>query len=274
MEFSVDRRRVVGLATGAGLALALAGCGRASRALIPDQPVRRDLTRAHALQPYVRVVAAMKALPETDPRSWKRQAQLHLSYGRHASWLFLPWHRAYLHFFEEIGRELSGDPTFAVPYWDWSAHPAVPAPFLDPASPLHEPDRAAVNGCAAASEFVGAARLAAVLAEPNFLVFGGQPTPRDDTRRDGPGYGTLEQGPHNYIHAFVGGSMSGFASPLDPIFWPHHSYLDRLWQQWGGVAPDARDWRETRFTEFVDGRGRPTAILVGDLVTGVVARYG
>jgi tyrosinase len=273
MGSSLRRRRVVALMAAAGLAgSGVAACGAATQRVLRPGPVRRDLTRPGALEPYARVVAAMKALPETDPRSWSRQAQIHQSYGRHASWLFLPWHRAYLSFFEQIGRELSGEETFAVPYWDWTAQPTVPAAFLDPASPLFAPGRAVAPGSAAAPEFVGPDRVAALLAERNFLVFGGQATARDDPRPDGPGYGLLEQGPHNYVHGFVGGSMSGFGSPLDPIFWAHHSFLDRLWQRWRGALPDAANWSQTRFTEFVDGRGRPVSVTVGELVAG--SAYG
>ncbi|HEY9872419.1 MAG TPA: tyrosinase family protein, partial [Candidatus Obscuribacterales bacterium] len=52
---------------------------------------------------------------------------------------------------------------------------------------------------------------------------------------------------HNYIHGMVGGSipkldenppfyglgtMSFLSSPYDPVFWLHHSNVDRLWAQW------------------------------------------
>jgi tyrosinase len=52
---------------------------------------------------------------------------------------------------------------------------------------------------------------------------------------------------HNYIHALVGGSiprpgeqpsffglgtMSFLSSPYDPVFWLHHSNVDRLWAEW------------------------------------------
>ncbi|MCA6108064.1 tyrosinase family protein [Bradyrhizobium sp. CNPSo 4026] len=35
-------------------------------------------------------------------------------------------HRAYIGWFEQICRELSGDPEFALPYWDWTAEPRIP----------------------------------------------------------------------------------------------------------------------------------------------------
>ena len=34
------------------------------------------------------------------------------------------------------------------------------------------------------------------------------------------------------VHGYVGGTMGGGTSPLDPIFYLHHGNIDKLWQQW------------------------------------------
>jgi hypothetical protein len=51
--------------------------------------------------------------------------------------------------------------------------------------------------------------------------------------------GVLESQPHNNVHGEVGGGsatslgfMSAFLSPVDPIFFMHHTNLDRLWDVW------------------------------------------
>ncbi|OAE29374.1 hypothetical protein AXG93_4831s1350 [Marchantia polymorpha subsp. ruderalis] len=36
-----------------------------------------------------------------------------------AAWAFLPWHRMYLYFHERFLSDLIGDPTFALPFWNW-----------------------------------------------------------------------------------------------------------------------------------------------------------
>lgn len=82
---------------------------------------------ARMLDSYARAVRAMLALPPEDPRNWYRQALIHTLDCPHANWWFLPWHRGYLGWFEQICREMSGDPQFALPYWDWTAEPRVPA---------------------------------------------------------------------------------------------------------------------------------------------------
>ena len=81
----------------------------------------------------------MLALPPNDPRNWYRQAIVHVLDCPHANWWFLPWHRGYLLHFEEICRELSADPEFALPFWDWTSTPRVPAALFDDVlSPTHE----------------------------------------------------------------------------------------------------------------------------------------
>jgi hypothetical protein len=37
---------------------------------------------------------------------------------------------------------------------------------------------------------------------------------------------------HNIVHLWVGGTMQTFQAPADPIFWLHHSQIDRLWSIW------------------------------------------
>src|SRR5262249_23056093 len=50
-------------------------------------------------------------------------------------------HRGYLGWFEKICRKHSGDPNFALPYWDWTTEPRVPSLMfndeLDPNNPAY-----------------------------------------------------------------------------------------------------------------------------------------
>lgn len=78
--------------------------------------------------------ALMRALPDTDPRSFNNQAKLHCAYCDnhffypeypnsrleiHRNWLFLPWHRLFVYHHERILAKLLGDDTFALPFWDF-----------------------------------------------------------------------------------------------------------------------------------------------------------
>lgn len=42
----------------------------------------------------------------------------------------------------------------------------------------------------------------------------------------------FEIGPHLMVHAIVGGQMDSFFSVSDPLFYLHHSNVDRLWAMW------------------------------------------
>ena len=103
--------------------------------------MRRSVTDlgATGLETYKRAIRAMLSLPPTDPRNWYRQAIIHLLDCPHGNWWFLPWHRGYLFHFEEICRQLSADDSFALPFWDWTAAPRVPAVLFDDVlTPTHE----------------------------------------------------------------------------------------------------------------------------------------
>lgn len=99
---------------------------------------------ARMLQSYAKAVRAMLALPPEDPRNWYRHAMVHTLDCPHGNWWLLPWHRGYLGWFEQICRELSGDPQFALPYWDWTAEQKVPGGMfddvLDPNHPAYIPN--------------------------------------------------------------------------------------------------------------------------------------
>lgn len=178
---------------------------------------------------YAKAVDAMRRLPETDPRSWTKQAEIHLNHCPHANWFFLPWHRAYLRYFEEICRDLSGDPEFVLPYWDWTADPQVPKPFWS--GVLNDPKRDIGPTDAMLSEFVGQSVINKIMAITDFEQFASL---RSTSTRGGQGggYALLEATPHNYVHGRINGDMGTFLSPLDPIFWLNHANLDRLWAMW------------------------------------------
>ncbi len=92
--------------------------------------LRRNLSApgfpAKVLKSYAKAISAMLKLPPTDPRNWYRNAFIHTLDCPHGNWWFPVWHRGYLGWFERTCRDLSGDPDFALPFWDWTAQPRVP----------------------------------------------------------------------------------------------------------------------------------------------------
>lgn len=239
-DFLATLARLPLLGAGALAALSLGGCETLLNQ-IRNRPMRRSLGSLAAndliVQTYRDAVAAMKALPSNNPRSWTAQANIHLNHCPHANWFFLPWHRAYLLYFEQICRELTGNNGFALPYWNWTCNRQLPAPFLGNASnPLFAAGRSGVPPAALGDGSVGPALIDSILDEPNFILFASAASP---TLRPGVGYGSLEATPHNHVHGFVGGVMGGFTSPLDPIFWMHHNMIERIWWDWNVVRGHA-----------------------------------
>src|SRR5262245_48458449 len=93
---ALSKLTIAGLTLGTG-AFALGGC-ESILEQIRNRPMRRDLATLSPSDPvittYRAAVAAMKALPATDPRNWNAQAEIHFNFCPHGNWFFLPWHRA------------------------------------------------------------------------------------------------------------------------------------------------------------------------------------
>ncbi|WP_271078972.1 tyrosinase family protein [Aurantiacibacter sp. MUD61] len=159
--FTIDRRGAMGSALAAGIALTLPGCADAEAEAETEElaSTTATYTRYSVFSPegqaqlatYAEAITAMLALPATDPRNWYRQAMIHLIDCPHGNWWFFNWHRPFLGYFEQICREVTGDQTFALPYWDWTANPELPPEFygpttapnaLDPTSSLFYADSA------------------------------------------------------------------------------------------------------------------------------------
>jgi tyrosinase len=248
------------------LALATGAC-EACWKKIKDRPTRRNIANLAAndpiIQTYKDAVSAMKALPASDGRNWTRQAQIHNDHCVHGNWWFLPWHRAYLFNFEAICRKLTGNNDFALPYWNWTTSPSIPAPFWGAGNPLLNPTRFATQASVVNNSVCGVSNINTILGQTNFLLFA---SAQAAAQNQNVGYGVLEGGPHNYVHGFVGGDMGSYMSPLDPVFWCHHNMIECLWVDWNlnKSNPNTNDsnWVNFTFNDFVDADGNPAPIQV------------
>jgi tyrosinase len=260
-------RRSAWWMTGLGLAPFLGSCESCFKK-IRNRPIRRSLATLDPSDPIIQTyrdaVTAMMALPSTDGRSWQRQAQIHQDHCPHGNWFFLPWHRAYLNYFEQICRELTGKDDFALPYWDWTADAHVPAAFWSSGNSLFHAGRSATSTSVANAAMVGRPVIDDILNEPDFLLFAsGAATAQRQTSS----YGRLEGTPHNYVHGFVGGDMGTYMSPLDPIFWMHHNMIECLWVDWNIIRGNANTndtgWSSFQFNgNFFDRTGASSDVSV------------
>lgn len=241
-------------------------------------------------------VAVMKARPASDPTSWIYQAKMHaLNSGnpaalqdqcQHRQFLFFSWHRMYVYYFEKILRKASGDPQFALPYWNYTDNPAegaIPSAYRLPANAansLYNNTRQAVyNGGAAlpASDVSYAAAFnlsnftTPILGNPSF---GGRTVTVPGHFPNSAGSGKLEQSPHNNVHNDISGDMATGESPLDPVFWLHHSNIDRLWKRWlalGGsrANPTGDNFWMTHVFTFFDENGTQVSLTGAQILNTV-----
>lgn len=132
---------------------------------------------------------------------------------------FLTWHRRYLKVFEE--RIQAINPAVTIPYWDSITDRTIPAALNTPALLT----RWSVTRNWRPSNLASPLDLAAVKAYAGTFT----------------GYQSLLEAPvHGGTHNAVGGHMAGTASPTDPLFWLHHSFIDKLWADWQ-ASPNGRN---------------------------------
>jgi tyrosinase len=222
---------------------------------------------------YRTAVKVLRERGSADPKGWRAQALIHNGYCPHGNWFFLPWHRAYLYYFEELCRQAIGpDSTFALPYWDWTNNPYLPPAFWGVGDPLSDPSREIDPNDPIPPEFVGPTVINNILAITDFETFasGKALTQRPFTPPFG-FTGQLEGVPHNNVHTQIGGNMATFMSPLDPIFWLHHANIDRLWTEWDrlhpGAGPADPDWLDFELNTFTDTAGTEVRRKVSELLT-------
>lgn len=205
------------------------GCGGAVK-------VRRNIAGMGVNNPilvsYRKAIKKMQALPDTDPLSWAYQAAVHWTTitpvlpdwdkCEHGTNFFWSWHRMYLYWFERIVRKMSKDEDWAIPYWNWAPGSdfKLPAPFRVVGSELYTQyrDPAMNNG-------TGSLNPAAVSVTGPFMSANFYST------------NLSIQAPHGSVHIEVGGTPTGWmyqvpTAAQDPIFYLHHSNVDRLWDLW------------------------------------------
>ena len=188
----------------------------------------------------------MQAFSAPDNRGWIYWAEIH-GFNRYECWhhariglpsgplfpydLFLPWHRAFLVFFDNVARDQNEDAV--LPWWDWTS------------------DESHAIGLPAAYTAGGEALESGPLPEIN-----GEPERRTTRNPDDPAalpsfeevyddvngiialtdfrdFSNQLQDVHDGIHGWVGGDMGSIGtSAFDPVFWAHHAMIDRVWYQW------------------------------------------
>ncbi|PIA55787.1 hypothetical protein AQUCO_00700245v1 [Aquilegia coerulea] len=264
---------------------------------------------------YNKALTIMKSLPYEDPRSFLRQAHVHCifcsgAYNQlhtnfllkiHRSWLFFPWHRMMLYFHERILGSLIGDDTFALPFWNWDNPEGMFIPdmymngsFLDSQRErshlppqvadinfdyvergLDPEDQIEANVAFMYHQMVSGAK-------KTELFMGCPYKSGEEGFCDGPG--TIELAPHNALHTWVGNTQNPeyenlgafYSAAKDPVFYAHHSNIDRLWDVWRGFRGNSDindpDWLDSYFY-FYDENAQNIRIRIRDVLDTTKLRY-
>jgi tyrosinase len=219
MEFSnISRRKFVAGSLSTLAAASLPGRAAFGQTTIHTRLEWNDFKLTPGYASFINAIRAMRANTNSaDRNSWSYWVNIHVRNCPHGIAYFLAWHRGYLHYFQETLRTISGDSTLTVPYWDYYLNPNMPAEFTDPSSgnPLYVADRVNTNVYSA---------LSMVPFNRRYRYFQRGLTDAFETQ--------VEPRPHGLFHNVVGGAMATKSSPLDPIFWLHHSQIDRFWVAW------------------------------------------
>lgn len=323
----VSRRDILGAGAAATGLAALSPSVAATKARYTRYNVTSPQGQA-MLKSYALAISRMLDLSPTHPHNWFRNAFVHFMDCPHGNWWFYVWHRGYVGFFEQTVRQLSGNPNFAFPYWDWTELPQIPDAMFD--GPLTPTDKQYLRytqdlptftrvmrpsleaywnslnaqqrqqqslrgwnnfndlwqnmlgydskGVYSAGDQAFAptdrarfltranpklAPKTAANCTPDVIKSGLSPVlfnspdvPHSFTSVKVPNHNAMPAGrasfsvlegqPHNLIHNNIGGAFDGPGSwgdgpfgnmtnnlsPVDPIFFLHHSNMDRLWDLW------------------------------------------
>ena len=211
------------------------------RVLLPPIRFRRNVAQLTAPQlgDFRSAMSQVQAI--SDDRGYMRHAGIHglpLPIScQHGTNLFLPWHRAYLYFFERALRDFVGG--VAHPFWDWTTTRSIPAAYSAQQDPGGEPNplhhgRSIRSRCSKAKRQPAAEPAGADVqsarqpgtARPHAKHRG------HDRDRD---FFTFSASSRTAWrrHVWVGGHMRRVpVAAFDPVFWAHHTQIDRLWRRW------------------------------------------
>jgi tyrosinase len=221
---------------------------------VADQVVQRPSVERANVAALRTAYAAMQELPATDNRSWIYWAGFH-GFPDYDCWhhgrigvgptdpnpydLFLPWHRAYLMYWDHVTRDQ--DEAAILPWWDWTSAASHEIGVPD-AYATETADNPLFSGPTPDMPDDPARRTRRFPGDPGEL-----PTPEQVDRllglRDFIDFSTQVQDLHDQIHGWAGGidpanpdqggDMGSIASAaFDPLFWAHHAMIDRLWYLW------------------------------------------
>ncbi len=198
----------------------------------PSRPKDRKL-----IQQLKAAYCELRSRDYTDPTSLYFQARLHGWYCAHQdihrTWAFLPWHRGFIYFHEQIlaaTKAVNHDPDFRLPVWDWERSSKIPRAFQELGLPDFLTGSYARTSTPIRSPITNCIQQAWLMSE-RFEDFCGY---QSCTSGDSECLPHSAGGPHSIIHSLVvsGAMAEPHTSAADPTFYGHHANVDRFWAHW------------------------------------------
>jgi tyrosinase len=213
------------------------------------------------LQNFRAGITAAKAI--SDNRGYQYFAGIHgIPQFRchHGDLLFLPWHRAYLYTLELTFRELSAG--FTLAYWEWNS-PTGQTEGIPPAYTAATDASGNPNTLLNAPANIDPATVSQLQSNPDTadsldysvsppLTIRNPDPPASlpsqaavqsiiDTTTTFTDFSHRIEQVHNNVHGWVGGTMGVIpVAAYDPVFWAHHTNIDRIWYLWQVAHPGAQ----------------------------------
>jgi tyrosinase len=181
---------------------------------------------------------------------------------------FLPWHRMFVFFFEQIIRNVSGDASFTLPYWNYTqsgpTYAVIPAEFTKQNDPTF--------GSLYVAKRNPGVNSGSPIAAPGYLNLDSLKECVYSANGAVQGFcSDLDGGLHGRVHVQTGDTQNMGAVPWaagDPVFWVHHSNIDRIWASWnagGRKNPTTASFLDKTFV-FADGAGNRVVAKIQDFL--------
>ncbi|KAJ1979975.1 hypothetical protein H4R34_002621 [Dimargaris verticillata] len=255
---------------------------QADNQVCPHLTVRRSLTKLTQAE-RLRFFDAHRRLNDPNASRPNRLDYLVHKHGLfhdhiHEGAIIFPWHRAFLAEYQHAIHRI--DPLADVPYWEWSDGGLYPErqPVFQAAPSWLGGNGQGLHNCVQTGAF---ANMVVFYTEHHFSEGVPQCLRRQFDKGEAmstwtesralrrwmhlaPTYAQFREffePPHWLVHTSIGGDMDSRYAPNDLLFFLHHAYMDKLWDEWMQMEP-------TRYTEYNGELKDGTPVHPDDYIAG------
>eukprot|EP01123_Difflugia_compressa_P012549 TRINITY_DN5404_c0_g1_i1.p1 TRINITY_DN5404_c0_g1~~TRINITY_DN5404_c0_g1_i1.p1 ORF type:complete len:527 (-),score=83.12 TRINITY_DN5404_c0_g1_i1:119-1699(-) len=209
---------------------------------------------------YIKAITLAYESGHFDRMSEVHWANVNFRYAHFTSGFF-PWHRWFIWKMENYLRSLGPEfECLALTYWDWEYHNGDPFTAGHVLNPKYFGSVTNIPGCVTDGFFVSWTPGEDCVRRTwnrNYTIVGQKALA--DLIVNFPNYGIdahgfrskFEAAPHSNVHNWLGGKMGTSFSTYDPIFYHHHSNVDRLYSMWQDCHDyDAVSQEDLGFDEY------------------------